>query len=120
MTEEGIEYSRILAEFIDLQRIAFRERELQAWADHALPPTGKGEDDDEGQEDNAPMVTGDGREPPQEKSFSVWTSMLHRTAGSVQYFDDKIYAVKALRLLDEVHAGDFEGLTPEDIHRDLS
>ena len=121
LTEEGVEYSRALAEFIDLQRIAFRERELQAWADHTLPPTGKGDDEEEdGDGDSAeavPRLSAELREPPQEKSFSVWTSMLNRTAGSAAFFDDKIYAVKALRLLDEIHAGDFEGLTPADIRQ---
>jgi len=39
---------------------------------------------------------------PPEKSFSVWTSMANRTRETAEYFDENLYAIKAMRLLDEI------------------
>jgi 6-phosphofructo-2-kinase len=39
---------------------------------------------------------------PPEKSFSVWTSMMNRTRETAEYFDENTYAVKAMRMLDEI------------------
>ena len=39
---------------------------------------------------------------PPEKSFSVWTSMMKRTRETAEYFDEDTYAVKAMRMLDEI------------------
>jgi hypothetical protein len=39
---------------------------------------------------------------PPEKTFSVWTSMLNRTRETAEYFDEEIYACKAMRMLDEI------------------
>jgi len=54
---------------------------------------------------------------PPEKSFSVWTSMMNRTRETSEYFDENLYAIKAMRMLDEINPGECDGLTPEEIQQ---
>ncbi|KAK4698012.1 hypothetical protein P7C71_g144, partial [Lecanoromycetidae sp. Uapishka_2] len=49
------------------------------------------------------------------KSFCVWTSMLKRSIQTAQYFDEDDFDIKQMRMLDELNAGNMEGLTYEEI-----
>ncbi|CAG8951488.1 hypothetical protein HYFRA_00007404 [Hymenoscyphus fraxineus] len=50
------------------------------------------------------------------KNFCVWTSMLKRSIETAQDFeDDEQYDVKNWEMLNEIHAGKFEGMTYESI-----
>jgi 6-phosphofructo-2-kinase len=52
------------------------------------------------------------------KNFCVWTSMLQRSIQTAQDFeDDENYDVKNWEMLNEIHAGKFEGMTYEDIRK---
>ena len=83
-TPRGDKYARALARFIDEQRCAFD--------DSLIKQCSEGEDEF----------------PP---SFFVWTSMLRRAEQTAQYFDDVEYPLKQMKMLDEINAGDVDGLT---------
>ncbi len=52
----------------------------------------------------------------EEKNFCVWTSMLERSKATAKFFEeDENYDVKAWEMLNELNAGDFEGMTYEAI-----
>jgi 6-phosphofructo-2-kinase len=54
------------------------------------------------------------------KNFCVWTSMLQRSTQTAQDFeDDENYDVKNWEMLNEIHAGKFEGMTYEDIRQNF-
>jgi 6-phosphofructo-2-kinase len=51
-----------------------------------------------------------------EKNFCVWTSMLKRSVETAEYFDvDDDYDVKNWEMLNELNAGQFEGMTYAEI-----
>lgn len=52
------------------------------------------------------------------KNFCVWTSMLKRSVQTAQYFDEDEFDIKAMKMLDEINAGHFEGLTYDTIKND--
>ncbi|SCU91013.1 LAMI_0E04412g1_1 [Lachancea mirantina] len=93
LTERGRRYARALTRFIDEQRVKFTEHEMETYLEtHS-----------------------------EQKSFSpaeffVWTSMLKRSVETGQYFNEDDYPNKQMRMLDELSAGDCEGLTYADIH----
>lgn len=54
----------------------------------------------------------------EEKNFCVWTSMLERSIQTAEDFEaDEDYDVKNWEMLNELNAGDFEGLTYDEIER---
>ncbi|KAH3670345.1 hypothetical protein WICMUC_004841 [Wickerhamomyces mucosus] len=53
---------------------------------------------------------------PEETNFNVWTSMLKRSVDTSKYFyNDDDYLVKEIRMLNELCAGNCEGMTYEEI-----
>jgi len=50
-------------------------------------------------------------------TFAIWTSMSKRTIETVQDLDANVYDIKHLRVLNEIYAGNFEGLTYHQIHQ---
>ncbi|KAI9742474.1 MAG: hypothetical protein M1818_004008 [Claussenomyces sp. TS43310] len=53
-----------------------------------------------------------------EKNFCVWTSMLKRSIQTADHFEaDDDYDVKNWEMLNELNAGEFEGLTYDEIER---
>ncbi|KAI9803544.1 MAG: hypothetical protein M1825_001887 [Sarcosagium campestre] len=46
-----------------------------------------------------------------EKNFCVWTSMLTRSIQTAAHFDEDEYDIKQMKMLDELNAGDMEGMT---------
>lgn len=53
----------------------------------------------------------------QESSFSVWTSMSRSATETGSHFDDSIFDVKAMKMLNELNYGAFEGLTLYEIQQ---
>lgn len=47
--------------------------------------------------------------------FFVWTSMRARTIGTAQYFNEDDYPIKQMKMLDELSAGDYDGMTYPEI-----
>ncbi|GMM56802.1 hypothetical protein DAKH74_034180 [Maudiozyma humilis] len=84
ITARGDKYARALARFIEDQRCSFDESLARQ------------------------CVEGEDEFPP---SFFVWTSMLRRAEQTAQYFDDTEYPLKQMKMLDEINAGDVDGLT---------
>lgn len=50
-----------------------------------------------------------------QKNFCVWTSMLKRSVQTAEYFDEEEFDTKQMRMLNELFAGQLEGLTYTEI-----
>ncbi|TGZ77771.1 bifunctional 6-phosphofructo-2-kinase/fructose-2,6-bisphosphate 2-phosphatase [Ascodesmis nigricans] len=115
LSDEGKRYASALAQFIEFQRKRFHDRQLQKHAMAHLPPrfgdstppnpeyTGCCQEDEQGR--------------PLEKNFCVWTSMLKRSIETATDFDEDVYDVKQMRMLNELNAGMMEGHTYEEIRQ---
>ncbi|CEP63115.1 6-phosphofructo-2-kinase LALA0_S07e02718g [Lachancea lanzarotensis] len=88
LTPRGKRYAKALARFIDEQRAIFTENEMKLYL--------------EDHEDTKNFSA---------TEFFVWTSMLRRAIESGDYFNEDDYPNKQMRMLDELSAGDCEGLT---------
>ncbi|KAH8657054.1 putative 6-phosphofructo-2-kinase PB17E12.14c [Tricladium varicosporioides] len=109
LTEEGRNYGTVLYNFISKKRTEWeadqRNRIRKA---SALPP--KPGD----QTPPYPELLGD----LDSKNFCVWTSMLKRSQETaIDFEEDENYDVKNWEMLNEIHAGKFEGMTYEDIRQ---
>lgn len=93
LTERGQKYSKALSRFIDEERAKVNEQEYMQYLKH--------------NENNEEFVP---------SSFFVWTSMLSRSIETAAYFNEDVYPIKQMRMLDELSAGECEGLTYEEIH----
>ncbi|SCV05421.1 LANO_0H07118g1_1 [Lachancea nothofagi CBS 11611] len=92
LTPRGRRYAKALAKFIDEQRVAFTENEMKAQLENRV----------DGKNFSA-------------TEFFVWTSMLQRAVETGNYFNEDDYPNKQMRMLDELSAGDSEGLTYAEI-----
>jgi 6-phosphofructo-2-kinase len=108
LTEEGQYYAVALYNFISKKRQEWVEQQKRVLRAANFPP-----------------LPGD-KTPPypenfgelEDKNFCVWTSMLKRSIQTAQPFeDDEDYDVKNWEMLNELNAGDFEGLTYEEINQ---
>ncbi|KAF1979214.1 bifunctional 6-phosphofructo-2-kinase/fructose-2,6-bisphosphate 2-phosphatase [Bimuria novae-zelandiae CBS 107.79] len=105
LSENGVKYAKAMTRFIGQQRKEWEIHQADKLAHTHWPP-----------------VAGD-LTPPNPyfgtdtdlKNFCVWSSMLKRGFQTAQYFCDEDYEVKQMRMLDELNAGYFEGLTYEEI-----
>ncbi|CDF91190.1 ZYBA0S10-01706g1_1 [Zygosaccharomyces bailii CLIB 213] len=89
LTARGDKFARALATFIDKQRVLFNSNYVKH--DH-----------------NKSIYT-------QCNEFFVWTSMRDRSVETSKYFNEVDYPMKEMRMLDELSAGDFEGMTYPEI-----
>lgn len=109
LTKRGHKFSKTLAKFMNFQRQEFRKNQLKQFSDRLelrysdIVSTG-----DEEEEDPLNQI-------PTEPNFCVWTSMLTRAIETGEYFDDQVYSIKEMRMLNELGGGKFEGLTYEEI-----
>jgi 6-phosphofructo-2-kinase len=107
LSDNGRRYARALARFIDHERKEWTIRQRDKAASTHFPPL-PGDttppNPEYGCAENAP-----------EKNFCVWTSMLTRSIQTAEFFDEEEYDVKQMRMLDELNAGDMEGMTYEEI-----
>lgn len=107
LTKRGDKFARTLARFMDFQRRDFRKKQLENFSSRLeLKYNSIFTEDDIQSIENA---------VPTEPNFCVWTSMLLRAIETGQYFDDKLYSVKEMRMLNELGGGKFEGLTYNEI-----
>lgn len=113
LTASGIKYAKALTVFIATQKRIFRRRQLEK---HFAPTLPREEADmNDTDQPNPEVSNGEHDVIPEEKPFCVWTSLLQRSTATGQFFDDEIFDVKAMRLLDEINTGICEGMTFEDI-----
>lgn len=118
LTERGKRYAKALSNFINEQRIAFYNREIE----NAKRQRDQYEKDKRRREaalknnltngEQSTMGTGTPEpQPYQCNDFFVWTSMRSRTIETAHWFADEDYPKKEMRMLDELGVGDFNGMT---------
>ena len=106
LSPQGVKYAKALAKFIGEQRIAWEQNQIVKQATTHFPP-----------------LPGDTTPPNPEvtaqigetRNFCVWTSMLKRSIETSQFFNEEEYDLKQMRMLDELNAGNMNGLTYEEI-----
>lgn len=109
LTERGHCYAQALHKFITHKRKEWLINEKSKEAQATFPPLPG---------DNTPPYPEKNREL-EEKNFCVWTSMLQRSVETAEYFEvDDDYDVKNWEMLNELNAGQFEGMTYADIARE--
>lgn len=109
LTERGHCYAQALHRFMTHKRKEWLINEKSKEAQATFPPLPG---------DNTPPYPEKNREL-EEKNFCVWTSMLKRSVETAEYFDvDDDYDVKNWEMLNELNAGQFEGMTYADIARE--
>ncbi|EGD96282.1 hypothetical protein TESG_08431 [Trichophyton tonsurans CBS 112818] len=107
LSENGTQYARALAKFIDHQRARWEEyQKIKALSTHFPPRPG---DSTPPNPQYAAQIMEGGR------NFCVWTSMLTRCIQTAQFFDEEEYDIKEMRMLNELNAGVMEGLTYDEI-----
>lgn len=106
LTKRGIKFSKALTQFMEFQRQEFRKQQLERFSTRLeLKYNSIFNEDDVATLDSIPS----------EPNFCVWTSMLSRAIETGQYFNDQLYSVKQLRMLNELGGGKYEGMTYEEI-----
>lgn len=114
LTKRGRQFSKALNRFLSYQRREFRKKQLERFSSRLElrynELTGKQGGKGAFQE-NHPV------EIPTEPNFCVWTSMLVRSIESGNAFNDHDYNIKAMRMLNELGGGKFEGMTYDEIRR---
>ncbi|KAG9233471.1 putative 6-phosphofructo-2-kinase PB17E12.14c [Amylocarpus encephaloides] len=110
LTPDGHNYGTVLYNFISKKRTEWevdQKKRLLAATESEFPNPGD-------RTPPYPELLGD----LDSKNFCVWTSMLQRSIASAQDFEeDENYDVKNWEMLNEIHAGKFEGMTYEDIRQ---
>ncbi|KEY70698.1 hypothetical protein S7711_07324 [Stachybotrys chartarum IBT 7711] len=108
LTERGHCYGQALHKFMTHKRKEWIMEQKSKLAQASFPPLPG---------DNTPPYPEMNRELD-EKNFCVWTSMLRRSVETAEYFDaDDDYDVKNWEMLNELNAGQFEGMTYDEIAR---
>jgi 6-phosphofructo-2-kinase len=106
LTERGHCYGEALYRFITQKRKEWLVEQKNKTAQASFPPQPG---------DHTPPYP-DLHGELDEKNFCVWTSMLKRSVETAEYFDvDDDYDVKNWEMLNELNAGQFEGMTYEEI-----
>ncbi|KAI8683721.1 hypothetical protein NCS57_00036900 [Fusarium keratoplasticum] len=106
LTERGHYYGQALHRFITYQRKQWLTEQKSKMAQATFPPVPG---------DNTPPYPEMNREL-EDKNFCVWTSMLERSVDTAEYFEaDDDYDVKNWEMLNEMNAGQFEGMTYAEI-----
>ena len=106
LTKRGIKFSKALTQFMEFQRQEFRKQQLERFSTRLeLKYNSIFNEDDVATLDSIPS----------EPNFCVWTSMLTRAIETGQYFNDQLYSVKQLRMLNELGGGKYEGMTYKEI-----
>lgn len=111
LSPAGIRYAKALAAFIASERALWEKRQREKQASTHFPP-----------------LPGDATPPnpeytgqisnQEERHFCVWTSMLKRSIETAQFFNEDEFDVKQMRMLNELSAGEFDGMTYEQIKAD--
>jgi 6-phosphofructo-2-kinase len=111
LSPAGIHYAKALTAFIASERALWEKRQREKQASTHFPP-----------------LPGDATPPnpeytgqishQEERHFCVWTSMLKRSIETAQFFNEDDFDVKQMRMLNELNAGEFDGMTYEKIKAD--
>lgn len=116
LTKRGKQFSKALTKFMSYKRQEFRRNQLEKFSKRLElrynELLGKSDGNKVSQSNDNNVV-----QFPNEPNFCVWTSMLIRAAETGKYFSDQEYNVKAMRMLNELGGGKFEGMTYDEIKR---
>ncbi|ERF73219.1 hypothetical protein EPUS_03060 [Endocarpon pusillum Z07020] len=107
LSPAGVRYAKALTRFITEERAAWEQRQVEKQQNCHWPP--RPGDTTPPNPEYTRQSTG------QEKNFCVWTSMLKRSIETVQFFSEDDFDIKQMRMLDELNAGDMEGMTYEEV-----
>jgi 6-phosphofructo-2-kinase len=106
LAPKGVKYAKALALFIAKMRDEWEFHQKDK-AQHTHLPPRPGDHTPPN-----PFVPPPGEsDEPEEKNFCVWTSMLRRSVQTAEFFDDEEFEVKQMRMLNELYAGDMEGMS---------
>lgn len=107
LSENGERYGRALARFIDHQRRQWEIYQRQKDMLQHFPPRPG--------DTTPPNPSYVPRDRP--RNFCVWSSMMQRAVKTVDNFNEDEFDVKQMKMLDELHAGEMEGMTYEEIRQ---
>ena len=107
LSHRGVDYAKALTRFITAERSAWEQRHFEKQQNTHWPPR-PGDVTPPNPEHSRQAAAG-------ERHFCVWTSMLKRSVETAQFFPEDDFDVKQMRMLDELNAGDLEGLTYDEI-----
>ncbi|KAG0661685.1 hypothetical protein C6P45_001284 [Maudiozyma exigua] len=108
LTSRGLKYAKALAKFIDQQRVIFYNTQLEKI---------RSEKKIQSKDDIVQEVATNKDAFNPIHDFFVWTSMRTRSIETAQYFNDEDYPKKEMKMLDELNAGDYEGMTYPEIQK---
>ncbi|QLG72518.1 hypothetical protein HG535_0D02260 [Zygotorulaspora mrakii] len=122
LTRRGENYARALAKFMDFQRAKFYADECEKQHNKIHQNGGVDTNSNDNDTDNNKKnkndkvkFNNDDDEGYQCNEFFVWTSMRNRSIETAKYFNEEEYPIKQMRMLDELSAGDYEGMTYPEI-----
>lgn len=105
LSENGKRYGRALSRFIDHQRRQWEIYQRQKDLLRHLPPRPG--------DTTPPNPSYVPRDRP--RNFCVWSSMMQRAVQTIDSFNEDEFDVKQMKMLDELHAGEMEGMTYDEI-----
>lgn len=107
LTPRGKKFAEALSRFMDYQKTEFRKHQLEQYSSTNHLHFGKENNDTDEEKADEPV----------EPNFCVWTSMLRRTIETADYFDEDMFAIKEMRMLNELGAGMCDGMTYAEINQ---
>lgn len=105
LTERGHKFARAAAKFMAHKKKEFYQRQIVSFSERER------------------ILHMAGSEPPspmnelEEPSFCVWTSMMQRAIQTGEYFDEDLFDMKQMRMLNELGAGKCDGMTYAEIQK---
>lgn len=108
LTKRGESFARTLLRFMNFQRQEFRKQQLERFSTRLELRYNSIFDKENNQETRVDSI-------PSEPNFCVWTSMLYRAVETGQFFDEQLFSIKEMRMLNELGGGKFEGMTYNEI-----
>ncbi|KAH2135829.1 hypothetical protein KXV72_008874 [Aspergillus fumigatus] len=105
ISENGRRYAKALTRFIDYQRHQWEQLQQQKNMLRHFPPRPG--------DSTPPNPSYIPRDRP--RNFCVWSSMMRRSVQTVEGFNEDEYDVKQMKMLDELYAGEMEGMTYSEI-----
>ncbi|KAL2825461.1 6-phosphofructo-2-kinase-domain-containing protein [Aspergillus cavernicola] len=105
LTENGHRYAKALTRFMNHTRQQWELYQRQKDMMVQMPPRPG--------DSTPPNPSYIPRDRP--RNFCVWSSMMQRSVQSVEHFNEDEYDVKQMKMLDELYAGEMEGLTYDEI-----
>lgn len=106
LTSRGIKYAKALSTFIDEQRFKFYQEQLEKRHHMGVIKS---------KDDIVQNLHANATDNEVESGFYVWTSMRTRSIQTAQFFNEEDYPNKQMKMLDELNAGDYEGMTYKEI-----